>query len=75
MQVFANPARYNQRYSIFSLFQVQFAIALAHSAIKLLTNLVQTPELNACNSETVLETLKHRMLRCYFRHLCRRYLV
>nr|CCA14567.1 cyclophilin putative [Albugo laibachii Nc14] len=44
-------------------------------AVKLLTNLVQTPELNTCNSETVFETLKDRMLRCYFRHLCRRYLV
>lgn len=42
--------------------------------VTLLTNLIQSPELNSSNPSPVVKDAEQRMLRCYFRDLCRIYL-
>ena len=41
--------------------------------VMLLTNLIQSPELNSSNPSSVVNDVEHRILRCYFRDLCRIY--
>ncbi|KDO30621.1 hypothetical protein SPRG_04521 [Saprolegnia parasitica CBS 223.65] len=45
------------------------------SHVQLLTQLLQCPELNASNPVSSRDEMKHRILRSYFRELCRVYLV
>lgn len=42
--------------------------------VTLLTNLIQSPELNSSNPAPVVKDAEQRILRCYFRDLCRIYL-
>lgn len=42
--------------------------------VTLLTNLIQSPELNSSNPSPVVKDAEQRILRCYFRDLCRIYL-
>ena len=42
--------------------------------VMLLTNLIQSPELNSSNPSSVVKDVERRILRCYFRDLCRLYL-
>ncbi|KAL8002991.1 putative integrator complex subunit 8 [Plasmopara halstedii] len=42
--------------------------------VTLLTNLIQSPELNSSNPTPVVKDAEQRILRCYFRDLCRLYL-
>ncbi|KAG7386436.1 hypothetical protein PHYPSEUDO_000265 [Phytophthora pseudosyringae] len=42
--------------------------------VTLLTNLIQSPELNSSNPPPVVKDAEQRILRCYFRDLCRIYL-
>ncbi|CAI5723771.1 unnamed protein product [Peronospora effusa] len=42
--------------------------------VMLLTNLIQSPELNSSNPSSVVKDAERRILRCYFRDLCRIYL-
>ncbi|KAE8970641.1 hypothetical protein PR002_g27058 [Phytophthora rubi] len=42
--------------------------------VTLLTNLIQSPELNSSNPAPVVKDAEQRVLRCYFRDLCRIYL-
>ncbi|KAI9998267.1 hypothetical protein PInf_002637 [Phytophthora infestans] len=42
--------------------------------VTLLTNLIQSPELNSSNPSPVIKDAEQRFLRCYFRDLCRIYL-
>uniref|UniRef100_K3WYF7 INTS8 TPR repeats domain-containing protein n=1 Tax=Globisporangium ultimum (strain ATCC 200006 / CBS 805.95 / DAOM BR144) TaxID=431595 RepID=K3WYF7_GLOUD len=41
------------------------------SHVTLLTHLIQSPELNSSNPSPVLKDVEQRILRCYFRELCR----
>ncbi|KAG6622026.1 Tetratricopeptide repeat [Phytophthora cinnamomi] len=42
--------------------------------VTLLTSLIQSPELNSSNPAPVVKDAEQRILRCYFRDLCRIYL-
>ncbi|KAG2761888.1 hypothetical protein PC129_g5155 [Phytophthora cactorum] len=42
--------------------------------VTLLTNLIQSPELNSSNPSPVVKDAEQRIIRCYFRDLCRNYL-
>ncbi|OWZ22487.1 Cyclophilin [Phytophthora megakarya] len=42
--------------------------------VTLLTNLIQSPELNSSNPSPVVKDAEQRILRCFFRDLCRMYL-
>ncbi|POM68033.1 Cyclophilin putative, partial [Phytophthora palmivora] len=42
--------------------------------VTLLINLIQSPELNSSNPSPVVKDAEQRILRCYFRDLCRIYL-
>ncbi|KAL4161078.1 hypothetical protein PRNP1_001635 [Phytophthora ramorum] len=42
--------------------------------VTLLTHLIQSPELNSSNPSPVVKDAKQRIVRCYFRDLCRIYL-
>ncbi|KAK1934438.1 Integrator complex subunit 8 [Phytophthora citrophthora] len=42
--------------------------------VTLLTNLIQSPELNSSNPSPVVKDAEQRIIRCYFRDLCRIYL-
>lgn len=42
--------------------------------VTLLTNLIQSPELNSSNTTPIVKDAEQRILRCYFRDLCRIYL-
>lgn len=44
------------------------------SHVTLLTHLIQSPELNSSNPPPVLKSVEQRILRCYFRDLCRLFL-
>lgn len=42
--------------------------------VTLLTHLIQSPELNSSNPASIQKSVEHRILRCYFRDLCRMFL-
>lgn len=50
------------------------ALMCLRSHVTLLTHLIQSPELNSSNPAPVVKDTEQRILRCYFRDLCRLYL-
>jgi len=49
-------------------------VVCLRSHVTLLTHLIQSPELNSSNPAPVVKDAEQRILRCYFRDLCRLYL-
>ncbi|RLO06509.1 hypothetical protein DYB28_002032 [Aphanomyces astaci] len=62
-------------YQTFPSDEIAYGLRILHLNVDILTQLIQCPELNASNPVPSKKDMEQRILRSYFRELCRLYLV